>query len=113
MDLNDIPYGDYCFKIKEIEGGCGRLKMELCPYYQYLDNGQVSCLYLGIQEEDILLVDKVKICGVNEYDDCENYDICYICSNPIKSWFDNQESICEECFRIGLGKTKRGKNGST
>lgn len=69
-NLEDIPYGSYCYTITEITGI--RIKTKLCPHYQYLENGSVNCSFLGINnlyEDDFLLVDQCKICGENEFDE--------------------------------------------
>jgi len=68
--LNDIPYGLYCYTIKEIveDKIYGvRIRTKLCPYYVYLDEGKSKCLLMNVDsDEDFLIDDQVKICGYNE-----------------------------------------------
>lgn len=70
--VNEIPYGDYCYIIKEIvkdENHGVVLRTKLCPYYVHLSEGNSKCLYMNVDsEEDFLLDDQVKICGMNEED---------------------------------------------
>jgi hypothetical protein len=71
-NLKNIPYGDYCYTIKEIikDNKHGiRIKTKLCPYYIYLDDGKSKCLLMNINsDEDFLIEDQLKICGINELD---------------------------------------------
>ena len=68
--LNEIPYGLYCYTIKEIveDKIYGvRIRTKLCPYYVYLDEGKKKCLLMNVDsDEDFLIDDQVKICGYNE-----------------------------------------------
>jgi hypothetical protein len=65
--LEDIPNGSYCYTIKEIIGI--KIKINLCPYYQYLDDGICQCSLTKIRsDEDFLFDDQVKVCNINELD---------------------------------------------
>jgi len=73
--LNEIPYGLYCYTIKEIvnDDRYGyRIRTKLCPYFVYLDEGKKKCLLMNVDsDEDFLIDDQVKICGYNEDIDSE------------------------------------------
>jgi hypothetical protein len=68
--LNEIPYGLYCYTIKEViydDKRGVRVKTNLCPYFVYLDEGKSKCLLMNVDsDEDFLVDDQVKICGYNE-----------------------------------------------
>jgi len=71
--LNEIPYGYYCYTIKEIvkNNSIFRIKTNLCSYYQYLNDGQIACSLIGINQsiDDSQLINQIKICSENELDD--------------------------------------------
>ena len=71
--LNEIPYGLYCYTIKEIvnDDRYGyRIRTKLCPYFVYLDEGKKKCLLMNVDsEEDFGLDEHLKICGINEIDE--------------------------------------------
>jgi hypothetical protein len=70
--LKDVPFGVYCYTIREIVSDkiYGVIvKTNKCPYYMYTSDGYSKCLYMCIDSfEDCLLDDQVKICGINEED---------------------------------------------
>ena len=58
---NQIPEGDYCYTIKSIDND-GRMKIDLCPFWSYNKDTQMSVCYHLKETDDILLDDKCKIC---------------------------------------------------
>jgi len=72
MSVNEIPYGHYCYCEKT-----------LCPYFKFLDEGKVKCTYLNIDDDDDwMLIEKIKLCGVNELD--EEYEKDFELSSDLK-----------------------------
>ena len=66
MTIDQIPHGSYCYKINNINQD-GVQKVEYCPYFTFLENGFVKCKLMDLtSEDDILLDDQVKICGISE-----------------------------------------------
>lgn len=78
-NLNDIPCGNYCYTIVEVisyNKYSVRMKTKLCPYYVYLDEGKSKCLLMNVSsDDDFLIDDQVKICGVNEEDQEVEIDV--------------------------------------
>jgi hypothetical protein len=68
MDKTVIPKGDYCYTITgpvyTNKDGIPTLPTKRCPYWEHLPFGSAYCSYLD-ERDDLLLVDQVKICGVN------------------------------------------------
>lgn len=67
----EIPAGMYCYTIIEVITKNDKiiLKTKNCPYLVHLENGEYKCLYMNINSnEDFLLGDLCKICGVNDFD---------------------------------------------
>jgi hypothetical protein len=60
-----IPHGGYCYSPTGVDMKKGILHTKLCPYWK-----RGGCTYLGVEAgEDVLLLEQVKICGVNEDED--------------------------------------------
>lgn len=60
--LNGVPNGNYCSIILE------NSELGVCPYWNK-NNNKVCCSYVGLtvkHQENKLLWNQVKICGVNE-----------------------------------------------
>ncbi|BBW98874.1 hypothetical protein [Geobacillus subterraneus] len=62
---------DYCYEVVgREENGC--LKTKTCPYYKRKGTNLVYCEYTNVSsDEDVLLLDFVKTCGVNMDEGCE------------------------------------------
>jgi hypothetical protein len=61
IDETVIPKGDYCYTIT---GKPYTNPTKTCPYWEYRGEYEAYCHFLK-EEDDILLWDQVKICGVN------------------------------------------------
>jgi hypothetical protein len=68
MDKTVIPKGDYCYTItRQVytnKDGIPVLPIKLCPYWERRGEYEAYCHYLN-EEDDTILWDQVKICGVN------------------------------------------------
>lgn len=70
-DEEKIPFGPYCYTITDItskKDGLPLIHTQPCGYFEVLKNGITRCKFLQI-EDDILLQDGCKICGIRDTDD--------------------------------------------
>jgi hypothetical protein len=69
-----VPRGYYCYTplgIHYTPEGMPVMRIDICPYWEYLGEGSAFCNLL--QEEDpVLLGDQCKICDINMGDEEEN-----------------------------------------
>ena len=70
-----IPSGPYCYEIVAFataEDGTPTPKTRVCPFWERRvdedGTSQAYCAYLDEGEDDLLLLDQVKVCGVNDPD---------------------------------------------
>lgn len=72
QDISKIPLGNYCYTLKGVQNG--KLDIDVCPYYgkDPTKNAQENgyCTFCGLKdwEDNTMLWDMVKECGIN-YDD--------------------------------------------
>lgn len=62
-----IPKGNYCYSIKKIDWQNGCVKTKLCPFYEFPSHHleqNSKCTLINL-EDDVLLDDQVKRCGIN------------------------------------------------
>lgn len=61
-----IPHGPYCYASIAPMDENGRMKISgMCPYWERRGEQNAYCAYLR-EEDDLMLWDQVKICGVND-----------------------------------------------
>lgn len=72
VDETLIPSGMYCYRVVSTDKHTGHLNIHRCPYWVLRDDKREmecgECTAFGIKdwEDDTLLWDSVKECGVNE-----------------------------------------------
>ncbi len=65
---DQVPHGPYCYTILSIEhaeDGMPIMKTRNCDYFERQISGRSRCGLLNV-EDDFLLDDGCKICGINE-----------------------------------------------
>lgn len=70
-NLNEIPYGNYCYTpvTIEYEKNIPIVKIKKCPYLINQEDGSFKCLLINISSyDDDVFADQVKVCGFNEED---------------------------------------------